>query len=128
MQNNPGEFHWNELMTRDVAKAKAFYGAVCGWTFQDMEVDDTPYTIAMAGDKPAGGIFGMSGPEFEEVPEHWGAFVAVADTEAAVAAAKSGGGQIIREPFDVTGVGRIAIVMDPSGAVLGVIKPAEEAE
>jgi uncharacterized protein len=31
-----GTFNWNELMTRDVAKAKAFYGATLGWTFSDM--------------------------------------------------------------------------------------------
>jgi len=124
MQTPNGAFHWNELMTRDVAGAKAFYGKVCGWTFQDMEVDGIAYTIAMAGDRPAGGIFAMNGPEFEGMPVHWGSFVAVPDADAAVAAAKAAGGQIVKEPFEVTGVGRIAIVMDPEGAALGVIKPA----
>jgi len=33
METQPGHFHWNELMTRDLAAAKAFYGAVCGWTY-----------------------------------------------------------------------------------------------
>ena len=29
-----GEFVWNELHTRDVERAKAFYSAVFGWEFQ----------------------------------------------------------------------------------------------
>jgi predicted enzyme related to lactoylglutathione lyase len=31
-----GNFCWNELMTRDVEKAKKFYGGVIGWSFDDM--------------------------------------------------------------------------------------------
>lgn len=124
METRPGAFHWNELMTRDVAKAKAFYAAVCGWTYQDMEVDGMSYTVAMAGDRPAGGIFAMAGPDFDGVPEHWGGFVAVPDADKAATDARSAGGEIVREPFDVTGVGRIAILKDGGGAVIGVIKPA----
>jgi predicted enzyme related to lactoylglutathione lyase len=63
----------------------------------------------------------MSGPEFEGVPEHWSCYVAVDD---AVAAATASGGQVIRPPFDVTGVGRIAILQDKGGTVIGIMKPA----
>jgi len=123
--NTPnGAFHWNELMTRDVAKAKAFYASVCGWTYQDMEVDGMTYTVAMAGEQPAGGIFDMSGPEHEGMPEHWGGYVAVPDADAAVEAAKAAGGEVLQAPFDVTGVGRIAVLKDAGGAMIGVIKPA----
>jgi predicted enzyme related to lactoylglutathione lyase len=31
-----GTFYWNELMTRDAEKAKAFYAATLNWTFEAM--------------------------------------------------------------------------------------------
>jgi len=124
MQTPPGAFHWNELMTRDVAGAKAFYAKVCGWTFQDLEVDGMAYTIAMAGEQAVGGIFGVSGSEFDGIPDHWASYVAVPDVDAAVRAAEAGGGKVAKAPFEVTDVGRIAIVVDPAGAAIGLITPA----
>ena len=45
-----GTFSWRELMTNDVAKAKAFYGATLGWTFDDMPMQTgTRYMIHMSG-------------------------------------------------------------------------------
>ena len=73
MITTSGSFHWNELLTRDVEKAKAFYAAVCGWTYQDMEVDGMNYTVAMVGEQPVGGIYLMSGEHFDGVPEYWAA-------------------------------------------------------
>ncbi len=67
-----GQFYWNKLMARDTEKAKAFYAECVGWTFDEMKMGDGPsYWIALAAGGPAGGIFPMSGPEFEGVPEHW---------------------------------------------------------
>lgn len=128
MQTPSGQFHWNELMTSDLEAAKSFYAAVCGWTFEAVEVDGMQYTIAMAGDAPAGGLFQMGGPEFEGEIDHWGGFVAVDDADAAADAAKAAGGEVLRAPFDVTGVGRIALLQDCSGAMIGVIKPAPTPE
>jgi hypothetical protein len=120
-----GSFHWNELNTRDAEKAKTFYGACVGWTFNPMQMGDQPtYWVAMMGEKPVGGIFTMSGPEFDGVPEHWLSYLAVKDVDAAVAKAKKAGGTIMRDPFDIPGVGRIAIVKEPGGAVVGWMTPA----
>jgi len=44
-----GTFSWNELMTNDVAKTKAFYGATLGWTFSDMPMQAGVYTLAHSG-------------------------------------------------------------------------------
>lgn len=122
-----GVFHWNELVTRDVEGAKAFYASVCGWTYEAMQFGEMTYTIAMSNGAPAGGMFEMKGPEFEGKPECWMSYIAVDDCDAAAAAGKAGGGQVAQEPFDVPGVGRIAIMVDSTGAVIGVIKPAEQA-
>ena len=124
METQPGHFHWNELMTRDLAAAKAFYGAVCGWTYDEMEVDGMTYTLIMDGEQPVGGMFDMGDdPEFDKAPVQWVGYVSVKDPDAACAAVKAAGGMVVKEPFDVTGVGRIGVTMSKEGAFLGVMKP-----
>ncbi|TYC49430.1 VOC family protein [Rhodobacterales bacterium] len=117
-------FCWNELMTRDVEKARAFYGKCLGWTFSDMPMgDDGVYTIADMGDSQVAGIFPMSGPDFEGVPEHWMSYIAVDDIDERLELAAALGAQILRPPFDVPGVGRIALLKDVGGAAQGWMTP-----
>lgn len=124
-----GTFYWNELMTRDPEKAKAFYGATLGWTFESMEGQDGPaYWVAKIGDQAVAGIFTMSGPDFDDTPEHWFAYIAVDNLYDRLARATTEGGQVVREPFDVEGVGKIAIVMDSAGVVTGWMTPSEQSE
>ena len=121
-----GKFIWNELMTRDAAQAKDFYGKTLGWTFNDQPMgDDFTYIIIMFDGEMVGGMMEMGGPSFEGVPVHWMGYIGVDDVDKRVAAAKDAGGSVMREPFDVEGVGRIAIVADPGGAVQGWMTPVE---
>ncbi|MEE9589362.1 MAG: hypothetical protein V3V97_15225 [Hyphomicrobiaceae bacterium] len=66
-----GTFHWNELMTNDVEKAKEFFTATVGWSFNQFPMGDATYWVAMADDKPVGGLFPMQGAMLEEMPPHW---------------------------------------------------------
>jgi len=118
-----GAFYWNELMTRDPEKAKSFYADTLGWTFDGMPLGDDTYWIAKAGDKPVGGIFPMAGPQFERVTEHWMSYIAVDDIDARIKKAIAAGATIGRPSFEVPGVGRIAILKEPGGAVIGWITP-----
>jgi predicted enzyme related to lactoylglutathione lyase len=120
-----GSFYWNELMTRDVGKAKAFYGDVIGWTFEAMPMlDGGTYWIAKVGDRPVGGIFDITAPEFGPVPESWMSYIAVDDVDARVKKAQSCGATLMKPIFDVPGVGRIAILREPGGAGIGWMTPA----
>jgi len=119
-----GTFYWNELMTHDAEAAKRFYGSTLGWTFDAMPMPDGTYWIAKKGERPVGGIFPMSGPHFERVPDHWMPYVAVDDVDARLKKATAAGASVMRDPFEVPGVGRIVILKDPSGAVLGWMTPA----
>ena len=56
----------------------------------------------------------------------WFAYVAVTDLSTALARATTGGGQVVREPWDVPGVGRIAIVNDNAGNTMGWMTPSEQ--
>ena len=118
-----GKFHWNELMTRDVEKAKKFYGETLGWTFEAMPMPDGgTYWVAKMGDTPVGGMC-PQGPEHGGAPDSWGAYIAVDDVDARLEEGKAGGGKVLLEPFDVPGVGRIAIIQDPNGAAIGWMTP-----
>jgi predicted enzyme related to lactoylglutathione lyase len=118
-----GSFFWNELMARDVERAKKFYGSTIGWTFDAMPMPDGTYWVAKMGDKPVAGIFPMSGPDFNAVPENWLPYLAVDDVDARLRAAKAAGAKVLREPFDVPTVGRIAIIQAPGGEAIAWITP-----
>lgn len=121
-----GLIHWTELNTHDAEKAKAFYGETLGWTFDAMPMGDgTPYFIAMSNGEMVGGVFTMTEPELASVPEHWMTYFSVDDVDERVAMAKAAGGTVMREPFDVPGLGRFAIVQAPGGSVSGWVTPAE---
>ncbi|MBZ8133626.1 VOC family protein [Afifella sp. IM 167] len=123
-----GIFYWNELMTHDVEAAKRFYADTIGWSFDSMPMDGgATYWVAMAGDKPVGGIFDLKSAGLAEVPEAWMAYIAVDDVDARCAKASGAGAEIMRPPFDVPGVGRIAILKEPGGAVIGWMTAAAQA-
>ena len=121
-----GKFYWNELMTRDVEGAKKFYAEAMGWTYDAMPMPGGgTYWIAKAGDESAGGIFDISGPDYAGVPESWMPYIAVDDVDARVSKATKAGAKIMKAPFEVPGVGRIAILLEPGGAPIGWMTPAE---
>jgi predicted enzyme related to lactoylglutathione lyase len=121
-----GTFYWNELMTRDVERAKKFYADTMGWSFDAMPMPGGgTYWVANIAKEPVGGIFDISGPEFGPVPESWMAYIAVDDVDARVAKATKAGAKLIKPIFDIPGVGRIAILMEPGGAGIGWMTPAK---
>lgn len=122
-----GAFHWNELITKDVDGAKKFYTEVLGWTTEEFPMPTGDYTVVKSGDTPVGGIFDMAQTEAPDgTPSHWAAYVAVDDVDAACAKVTAAGGQVMMPPFDVPEVGRIAMIFDNTGALLGLITPVEE--
>ena len=121
-----GHFHWNELMTRDVARAKKFYSDALGWSFEAMPSGGgMTYWIAKMGGEPVGGLFDISGPEYKGVPESWMPYIAVDDVDARVKKATKAGGKVMKPAFDVPGVGRIVMLLEPGGAGVGWMTPAD---
>lgn len=122
-----GEWFWHELTTPDTDGAKAFYGAVLGWTTEDLEMGDFRYPlIKHPSGTNLGGMMRMGGPGFEHVPPHWALYVAVQDVEAAKAAVEANGGTVMVGPDTAPGVGRFIVIRDPQGAVLTLIQPSPE--
>ncbi len=122
-----GAFHWNELMTRDLKKAKDFYAKTLGWTFESVPMSgmEGTYTLIKSDGQLVGGMLEMVGAGFEGVPEHWFTHVAVDDVDKRVKALKDAGGKVHLDPWYLPDVGRVAIVEAPGGAVQGWMTPAE---
>ena len=59
-----------------------------------------------------------------DAPPHWMTYIAVDDIDKVAAEAPGLGGTVMRAPFDVPGVGRIAIMREPGGAGIGWMTPA----
>jgi uncharacterized protein len=125
MTPDHGKFVWYELMTTDTAAAESFYRSVIGWTAQDAGMPDMAYTLFSAGDAKVAGL--MAIPErilADGGHPFWMGHVAVDDVDATAALAKQQGGAVHREPTEIPGVGRFAVLADPQGAVLCVFKPS----
>ena len=114
---------WNELNTRDPEAARSFYGDAFGWGFEERQFENGPYTRLKVGEDTVGGMIDITGRAPDEVPAHWLVYFAVDDVDATLARASDSGGGVALEPFDIAGVGRIAILKDPFDAVFAVMTP-----
>ncbi len=121
----PGSLSWNELMCRDVAAAREFYGQLFGWEFQDMPMEGVNYTVIQAGGVDTGGMMPMDGEQFDGVPNHWMVYFAVGDCEATAARVAESGGTIIVPPTKIP-VGKFSVLLDPQGGGFSVIQMSDD--
>ena len=110
-----------ELTTTDLDKAKSFYRSLFDWQLRDMDMGGgMSYTMIDVGEGTGGGM--MKHPMPGE-PSVWLAYVDVDDVAAATATAKSLGAKIVREVTEVPKAGSFSIIIDPTGAMLGLWQP-----
>jgi uncharacterized protein len=119
--NDPGTWCWNELNTRDLAKATRFYNRVFDWEPVASDAGGMPYTEWKLGRSTVAGMMAMPDTVPAEVPAHWLVYFAVDDTDATVTAAEGQGATIFVPPTDIP-PGRFSVLGDPAGAAFAVIK------
>ncbi|MCB1311193.1 MAG: hypothetical protein KDK29_04540 [Sedimentitalea sp.] len=126
MSDIHGAIWWNELMTRQADQALVFYKRLFGWQFKSQpNAEGAMYHVAFLGDAPVAGILDMEGiARLDDKAPGWMLYVAVDDADAAVDSTLAQGGALLHGPFDVPDVGRLAVLREPSGAMLGVMTPA----
>jgi predicted enzyme related to lactoylglutathione lyase len=81
-----------ELMTGDVDKAKAFYGALFDWNLED--VPGMNYTIVKVGEGTGGGMMACPGPE---VSPQWLPYVHLKDVAETLAKARALGATVMHK-------------------------------
>ena len=132
--NEHGALNFNDLHTRDIEAARAFYGAVFGWEVLDIGTGQA-WALPAYGDfleqRTPGmreNIAQMGAPQrFEEVvasvrtidgpgvQPHWGVTFGVDDADAIAARAAELGGTVDVPPMDAPWV-RLTVISDPQGA------------
>ena len=113
---------WADLSTTDESSALEFYGSLFGWVDDPHEMGpDSYYHMQKVDGRPACAIYRQGEEErSQNVPAHWKVYITVSDVESAAAAVRDGGGQTLFGPIDVFDAGRMAVCMDPQGAVFAI--------
>ncbi len=122
-----GKFIWFDYMANDVNKALAFYCETVGWKAQTIEMADGPYNMLSVKETPFGGI--VNPPEKTATagaPPYWLSYISTDDVDGVAAKAGELGGIVAKAPFNIPGVGRVAIITDPQGATFAAFHPEQD--
>jgi hypothetical protein len=115
---------WHELSTWEPQAALDFYGKALGWEFEANPLPDgAGYWIAHKDGRPVGSIFELTLPHFDGIPSHWMTYLTVPDIRKAAFEAARAGGEVMRPATRVPGVGKLAVVADATGALIGLMEP-----
>lgn len=114
MNRLPGKFVWYEHISTDVARARAFYEKWLGWQVKAVPMGAERYEMI---ENAGNGIGGLR-PALPGMPNHWHAYVSVADVDASLERARAAGAKVLMPPADFGGFGRGCTIADPTGAVL----------
>jgi hypothetical protein len=119
----PHSFFWYDVMTTDTKAARKFYCDVVGWTAEDTGPQGNGYVLFNAHGQGVAGLMDIP----EEAAKHgarpaWMGYIAVDDVDAAAKRVTQEGGKVMREPTEVPGIIRFAVVTDPQGAAFLIAK------
>jgi predicted enzyme related to lactoylglutathione lyase len=113
-----GAPNWVDLATTDVVAAKGFYRDLLGWEIEKTTSPMGDYYLGGPGESQVGGM--MAIPPGEQMPPMWTVFIYVEDVDDTAARTREAGGSVLEEPFDIPD-GRVAVIADPGGGMLGII-------
>lgn len=121
MLDHHESFVWYELLTTDMAAARAFYGRVLGWETSEASTPKLTYNLFTAANVSLGGLMELpeEGLRSGATPR-WIGYVGVDDIEASASRIRRLGGSIYVPPT-TTNIGRISVVADPQTASLGLV-------
>ncbi len=120
--HQPGTVSWAELATTDQKAGVAFYRALFGWDVNEQPIGPTEtYSMFQVRGKEVGAAYSMRPDERQTgVPSHWNLYVTVKSVDEAAKKAEGLGAKILAPPFDVMDAGRMAVVQDPTGAIIQI--------
>ena len=120
VEQEHGALVWSEVLAHDFDKVVEFYEKAFGWTLEDLNAPDMRYKVFTKDGQQICGIYDVAGTSAEGEPSGWAVYFGADDVDATVAKAVELGATVKEEAQD-TAYGRIAVVTDPTGAVLRVM-------
>jgi predicted enzyme related to lactoylglutathione lyase len=120
----PGTPCWVDLLSTDVERSLAFYGALFGWTANEPDPDPQfgGYVNLLSDGRPVAGLMPKTA-EMAAMPDVWSTYISTDDIDASVAAIGAAGGLVLAGPMPVADLGSMAIAQDPAGASFGLWHP-----
>src|ERR1022692_4527136 len=121
----PGEICWTDLGTTNATGAKKFYKGLLGWKLTDNPMPTGgKYTIASVNGKDVCGFYPMSDEQKKmKAPPMWVPYVSVKNIGATVKKAKAAGGIVVSPPTAMRDMGKMAVLIDPTGAAIALWQP-----
>ena len=111
-----------EIPTKDLKRAKAFYGKVFGWTFNDYGKE---YTLFRADGGTGGGIYKVKKVPTKPVIQ---AYIGVDNLDAKLKEIKAARGKVLKPKTEVPNMGWWASFADNQGTVLFLWEPKPQAQ
>lgn len=112
---------WVDLATTDVTGAETFYSGIFGWEAKQIPADDSIYSMQRIRGIDAAAIYEQAEDQKASgIPPSWTTYISVDDVDAATSKVEPSGGVVMMEPFNVMDVGRMAVIGDPTGAVVAL--------
>ena len=122
-----GKIIWRDLLTNDPAASQKFYGELFGWEFESVGTasnlkSNTSYTLIRHNGRLIGGMIDTLALNNRDDISQWVVLMSVEDVDASVEAVTANGGTIITPPTDLQSRGRLAVIRDAEGALLGLLE------
>jgi len=123
----PGKIIWRDLLTHDLEASQRFYAGLFGWEFESIGgasgfSSDSAYTLIRQNGRLIGGMIDTVALNGRNDISQWIVLMSVNDIDAAAARFSTGGGEVITPPTDLRRRGKIAVVGDAEGALLGLLQ------
>jgi len=123
----PGKVIWRDLLTNDPAASQRFYSELFGWEFESVGEasnlrSNSAYTLIRHNGKLIGGMVDTLALNGRNDISQWVVLMSVENLDSRVAVVKSNGGQVVTAPTDLQDRGRLALVRDAEGALLGLLE------
>ncbi|MDT3381096.1 VOC family protein [Labrys neptuniae] len=116
-----GLLRWVDLAATNIASAKVFYAGMFGWRSSDEAMNGGQFTRFNVSGMDFGSAYQLShAHRAQGVPSHWTPYFEVGDLEEALARSISLGGEVVVHSANAPGLARIALILDPVGALVGL--------
>ena len=121
-----GQFCWMDLAATNVESAKLFYGELFGWTSRKQAANGGSFIRLQSSSHDIGSVYQMRKELLDKgIASHWTPYILVTSVKDAANRTALLGGTVIVDPFIVSGVARIALILDSVGAVVGLWEPIQ---
>ena len=121
-ERTPGRFVWYDLVTNDVRAAQIFYGQLFGWEFEDVPAHPGQFVLIRLDGIAIGGLVFSEREQPDSSESRWIGSVSVTDVDAAVQVVRDQGGEVLGGPTNIPLRGRVAVIADPQGAILALMR------